>query len=637
MNKKSLSVFLSVALVGPGEPPAIPVEYRGSSLAKTLTLKQTTEQHQTDEIIPDVDSTLIPSLVGGCGVNWNENLGATDFPDVRAWAPYDLDPGSHGAYYYDERFKPEFCSLDSNLTGRDIGLKYAFERKYYGNKVVAIVDSGLGQSFEYRERDDGELGELVIRYHRDLDGRRWENRDEVYGNGIDDDNNGYVDDRYGYDFYYDTGDTTSIRSPYTTRHGMNMGRVVAGNINDTSWINYRFEPRDRPWPMISALGVCPECKLMDVKVWGEGDERNYSKNVTGEAIRYAVDNGADVILLAQGFNGITLPSRYQMDGSYTTDLIDEYFRLWYEPELPEALQYAWEGGVLVVGAAGNKNQGTQTSLEKAHYNTVTNHPAVIQVGALLPGLLSHFHDISYDGHSLDIVVPGWLFYGNLYSAGTSNSAALAAGMIANFWSEHPGLSHYQVKKRVIETARDMVFDLKADSIFWRIGGGGIQRIRNLDRKVLGFRRLWNDVPGRDDYYGYGMLHFEDLYEDRRHREVEIDPLTGSVDGYQAPTEGKLSDYPQDFIDWYNEVLVTGIEEPTQATIRIYPNPARDILNVSGESGAQYVIFNTAGKKVMQGALGDRIDVRGLGSGMYLLHIHDTRSSGKLWSGRFIKN
>ncbi len=127
------------------------------------------------------------------------------------------------------------------------------------------------------------------------------------------------------------------------------------------------------------------------------------------------------------------------------------------------------GGVLVVGAAGNKNQGTQTSLEKAHYNTVTNHPTVIQVGAILPGLLSHFHDISYDGRSLDIVVPGWLFYGNLYSAGTSNSAALAAGMIANFWSEHPELSHYQVKKRIIEPARDMVFDLKADSIFWRIG------------------------------------------------------------------------------------------------------------------------------------------------------------------------
>ncbi len=115
--------------------------------------------------------------------------------------------GRHGAYYYDERFKPEFCSLDSNLTGRDIGLKYAFERKYYGSEemIVAIVDTGLGQGFEYRERDDdGELGELVIKYHRDLDGRRWENEDEIYGNGIDDDGNGYVDDRYGYDFYYDT-------------------------------------------------------------------------------------------------------------------------------------------------------------------------------------------------------------------------------------------------------------------------------------------------------------------------------------------------------------------------------------------------------------------------------------------------
>ncbi len=82
MNKKffNLSVFLSVALmVGPSHLQEFPESYP----QKTLTLKQTTDD-QTDEIIPDVDSTLIPSLVGGCGVNWNENLEATDFPDVRA-------------------------------------------------------------------------------------------------------------------------------------------------------------------------------------------------------------------------------------------------------------------------------------------------------------------------------------------------------------------------------------------------------------------------------------------------------------------------------------------------------------------------------------------------------------------------
>ena len=67
-------------------PNAILAEYGGSQ-AKTLTLKQTTDD-QPDEIIPDVDSTLIPSIPDGTGCGgavWNDNPEATDFPDVRAW------------------------------------------------------------------------------------------------------------------------------------------------------------------------------------------------------------------------------------------------------------------------------------------------------------------------------------------------------------------------------------------------------------------------------------------------------------------------------------------------------------------------------------------------------------------------
>ena len=36
--------------------------------------------------------------------------------------------------------------------------------------------------------------------HPDLAGRKWTNPDEIPGNGIDDDNNGYVDDINGWDF-----------------------------------------------------------------------------------------------------------------------------------------------------------------------------------------------------------------------------------------------------------------------------------------------------------------------------------------------------------------------------------------------------------------------------------------------------
>ena len=49
--------------------------------------------------------------------------------------------------------------------------------------VVAVIDSGVQWS------------------HPDLDGNIWSNSDEIAGNGIDDDNNGYIDDVRGWDFY----------------------------------------------------------------------------------------------------------------------------------------------------------------------------------------------------------------------------------------------------------------------------------------------------------------------------------------------------------------------------------------------------------------------------------------------------
>jgi len=48
--------------------------------------------------------------------------------------------------------------------------------------VVAIIDSGIDIE------------------HEDLKGKIWTNRDEIPGNGIDDDNNGYVDDIHGWNF-----------------------------------------------------------------------------------------------------------------------------------------------------------------------------------------------------------------------------------------------------------------------------------------------------------------------------------------------------------------------------------------------------------------------------------------------------
>ena len=69
---------------------------------------------------------------------------------------------------------------------RGISLNRAFEalagRQPQRAVVVAVIDSGVDTA------------------HPDLQGRLWTNRDEVAGNGLDDDGNGYVDDIHGWSF-----------------------------------------------------------------------------------------------------------------------------------------------------------------------------------------------------------------------------------------------------------------------------------------------------------------------------------------------------------------------------------------------------------------------------------------------------
>ena len=56
------------------------------------------------------------------------------------------------------------------------------------NTVVAVIDTGVKYT------------------HEDLAANMWTNPGEINGNGIDDDGNGFVDDFYGYDFFFNDSD-----------------------------------------------------------------------------------------------------------------------------------------------------------------------------------------------------------------------------------------------------------------------------------------------------------------------------------------------------------------------------------------------------------------------------------------------
>src|SRR3989344_7765614 len=62
--------------------------------------------------------------------------------------------------------------------------------------VVAVIDDGIDMQ------------------HPDLITKIWENTDEIAGNAIDDDGNGYVDDTYGYNFSLTSGGAIQNRNEF---------------------------------------------------------------------------------------------------------------------------------------------------------------------------------------------------------------------------------------------------------------------------------------------------------------------------------------------------------------------------------------------------------------------------------------
>ncbi|NIN34405.1 MAG: S8 family serine peptidase, partial [Gammaproteobacteria bacterium] len=78
----------------------------------------------------------------------------------------------------------------------------------YSDVIVAVVDTGV----DYQ--------------HRDLNDNMWVNTGEIAGNGIDDDNNGYVDDIYGYDFI--NGDSDPMDD---NGHGTHCAGIISAEGN----------------------------------------------------------------------------------------------------------------------------------------------------------------------------------------------------------------------------------------------------------------------------------------------------------------------------------------------------------------------------------------------------------------------
>jgi subtilisin family serine protease len=282
--------------------------------------------------------------------------------------------------------------------------------------VIAMLDSG-------------------VRYtHPDLKDNIWINNDEIPNNGIDEDQNGYIDDLYGYDFGRNSPKVMAAPNNRGLEHGTVTSGIVAGDGTSGT-----------------ITGVAPRAKIMPLKGGGT--------HATALAWQYALENGADIVNMS-----FSIPNLGTLRG------------LWRR-----MADHATCAGLVLVSGAGNFQKSEQIPVQ---IRIPEGIPSVICAGGInrdhsLPGFVSlgpvewssvpFYHDFplpkglikpdlsAFPGPGYPILSSGKTAYidPNRNIKGNSFSSPHIAGVAALVLSVNPEIPSWKVKWILEKSCEDI--------------------------------------------------------------------------------------------------------------------------------------------------------------------------------------
>lgn len=315
-----------------------------------------------------------------------------------------------GVAWAEPRYLYETTALPNDpLSGTGLSSPYVYQRfdeawavtQGSPDVLIAIVDSGV--DYEHPDLDD----HLAI------------NENEVPDNGVDDDENGYVDDVLGWDFWeagYTFGTLEQDNDPMGTGsdHGTHVAGIAAAETNNGEGIP----------------GAGYNCRYIAVKAGGVRDnpdtpDVNESRSVGFgyEGIVYSVLRGAHVI--NNSWSGPT-PSSFGR----------------------EIIEYAVANDVVVVSSAGN------------HGDTTPHYPASYEGSMSIGNIVGdeRMASSSAYGYKLDVSATGSSITSTVFNdnygakTGTSMSGPMVAGLAGLVRAQYPDWTADRVRLQIRSSA-----------------------------------------------------------------------------------------------------------------------------------------------------------------------------------------